>query len=72
MNSDNQSYIYINPNGVITSNPSQPILDEVVFLGRAVTYGSNIAYFAPAPININQYGDQVRKLSEICFRINIC
>ena len=56
---DASTYIYVNPNGIVSTGPTEPILDQVIYLGRAVAYGSDIAYITESVIDMNQYGNNV-------------
>jgi hypothetical protein len=60
------NYIYIVPvfsstgaYGVLTSSTAQPVLDQVVYLGRAFANSGSIEYITSSIINMNQHGDLV-------------
>ena len=60
------NYIYVAPvynptgaYGVVTSSTAQPVLDQVVYLGRAFAVSGSIEYVTSSIINMNQHGDRV-------------
>jgi hypothetical protein len=64
------NYIYVEPvfgptgtYGIVTSSLSQPVLDEVVYLGRAFSTSGSIEYITASMVDMNQHGDRVENFN---------
>ena len=61
------NYVFITPNGILTTSTALPIYDQVIYLGRVVTNASSVEYAALSIVDMNQQGDVVETSRRLAF-----
>jgi len=57
--SNSTSYIYIDTNSTIQTSSSQPVLENVVLLGRVVTQGASVDFIDRSVVKMTHHGNSI-------------